>query len=248
MPFALPARLDEDTIPIVLKRLGIALSGDAELHLHAGMPFRMADELSADMVHMAALAAGVSSTDARTISNEIGQRAVGRRRWRPTTMSWESEQFDAIKHQLTVIEQMLGAVLRGDKTIIGKEDTIMALQDDLNNAVTSLATGFGAEHTAVAAELVAIAAALAAPAPTPALVTAATQAVANISAITSQMATDAAALTASVPAATTVPPPTIVPPVVVVPPTVTPPVIATPPITAPTATPPSTPPASATTA
>lgn len=124
-------------------------------------------------------------------------------------------------------------------------ETEMALSDDLNNAVTSLATGFAAEHTAVQAELTAIAAALANQ-NDPALTAAVTQNISNISAITGTMATDAAALTASVPAATTVPPPVVTPPVTV-PPTVTPPAIATPPVTDPNATPPSTPPATATT-
>jgi hypothetical protein len=130
--------------------------------------------------------------------------------------------------------------------IIERQETQMAQSDDLNNAVTSLATGFAAEHDAVNVETAALLAALAnVTQPDPATAAAITNAISNITAITGKMATDAAALTASIPAATTVPPPVITPPAS--PPTVVPPVIATPPVTAPTAVPPSTPPASATT-
>jgi fused signal recognition particle receptor len=140
--------------------------------------------------------------------------------------------------RLDAIDQKLDLVLK-------TQETEMALADDLNNAVTSLATGFAAEHDAVAAEMAALTKALAG-VTDPAITAAATQAIANVTAITGKMATDAAALTASVPAATTVPPPVVTPPAVA--PTVTPPVIATPPVTAPAATPPSTPPVTATTA
>jgi hypothetical protein len=130
--------------------------------------------------------------------------------------------------------------------IIQNQETEMAIEDDLNNAVTSLATGFAAEHTAVQTEVTALLAALAnVTQPNPATAAAITAAISNITAITGTMATDAAALTASIPAATTVPPPVVTPPAN--PPTVTPPVIATPAITAPAATPPSVPPVSATT-
>lgn len=112
--------------------------------------------------------------------------------------------------------------------------------DDLNNAVTSLATGFGALDAAVHVELTALLAAQSAGNDA-----AITQAVANISQITGQMAADAQALTASIPAATTVQPPPTLPVPVPTPPTVDPPVIATPPVTATAAAPPSTPPASA---
>src|ERR1700676_3748924 len=122
-------------------------------------------------------------------------------------MTWESEQFDEIKEILLGIGRKVDIISKRETFILNKEVAIMALADDLNNGMTSLATGFAALDTSVAAELVAIAAALAATPPTPALVTAATQAVANISAITGKMATDAAALTASIPAATTGPPP-----------------------------------------
>jgi hypothetical protein len=132
------------------------------------------------------------------------------------------------------------------RIIIEDLETEMALSDDLNNAVTSLATGFAAEHTAVQVEITALLAALAnVTQPDPATTAAITTAISNITSITGTMATDAAALTASIPAATTVPPPVVTPPVT--PPTVTPPVIATPPITAPVAVPPSVPPVTATT-
>jgi hypothetical protein len=126
--------------------------------------------------------------------------------------------------------------------IINQEKTTMAAIDDLNNAVTSLATGFGALDAAVHAELTALVAAQAAGNDA-----AITQAVANISQITGQMATDAQALTASIPAATTAPAPPTLPVPTPVAPTVEPPAIATPPVTAAAATPPSTPPMSATT-
>lgn len=141
-------------------------------------------------------------------------------------------RLDAIDHKLDLIQE--------------HQEIEMALADDLNNAVTSLATAFNAEHDAVTAEMKALTDALAAvPATDPALATVINQTVANIATITGSMAKDAAALTASIPAATTVPAPVITPPTV--PPTVTPPTIATPPVTDPAATPPSTPPASATT-
>jgi hypothetical protein len=140
----------------------------------------------------------------------------------------------------------LGAIKVQLDLIVTNQETEMSQADDLNNVVTSLATAFSAEHDAVQIEIDALVAAMGKVAPPDPVVAAAiTQAVANITAITGKMATDAAALTASVPAATTVPPPVVVTPVV--PPTVTPPVIATPPVTDPGATPPSTPPVSATT-
>lgn len=130
--------------------------------------------------------------------------------------------------------------------IIKRQEGQMALEDDLNNVVTALATGYAAEHVAIEAEIAALTAAMATiPQPDPAAAAKITAAIANITHITGTMATDAAALTASVPAATTVPPPTVTPPVDT--PTVTPPVIATPPVTDPSATPPNDPPASATT-
>jgi hypothetical protein len=124
--------------------------------------------------------------------------------------------------------------------IIDNQEIEMSLADDLNNGMTSLATGFGALDAAVQTELAVIAA-------QPGLSAAVTQAVANISQITGKMATDAAALTASIPAATTVPPPPVLPVPVPVPPMVAVPIIAVPPVTDPSATPPSTPPATATT-
>lgn len=122
--------------------------------------------------------------------------------------------------------------------VLTEETIIMSQNDDLNNAVTALATGFAALDSAVGAELAAI---VAAGAPNPVVA----QAIANIGAITGKMATDAAALTASIPSATTVPAPTLPPSEVSVPPKDVVPDIAAPPITAPDATPPNTPPASA---
>jgi hypothetical protein len=131
-------------------------------------------------------------------------------------------------------------------TVIQNQETEMSQADDLNNAVTSLATGYSALHDAVQVEIDALLKAIATiPQPDPATAAAITAAVANIQSVTGTMATDAAKLTASIPAATTVPTPTVTPPVA--PATVDVPVIATPPVTDPAAMPPSTPPASATT-
>lgn len=127
--------------------------------------------------------------------------------------------------------------------VLKEETIIMSQAEDLNNAVTALTTGFSALDTAVQAELVAIVEALKEK-PNPAI----TQAIANIGAITGKMATDAALLTASVPAATTVNVPPSPPPEVTVPPSPDiVPDIATPPITAPDASAPNSPPASAVT-
>lgn len=136
------------------------------------------------------------------------------------------------------------AVMMG--IVIQNTEYIMSQAEDLNNCVTSLATGYSALHDAVQVETDALTKAMSTiPQPDPATAAAITQAIANISAVTGKMATDAAALTASIPAATTVPPPVVSTPVV--PPTVDPPVIATPPVTDPAAAPPNTPPPSATT-
>lgn len=130
--------------------------------------------------------------------------------------------------------------------ILQNQELQMSQADDLNNAVTSLAIGYSALHDAVQIETDALTKAMSTiPQPDPATAAAITQAIANISAVTGKMATDAAALTASIPAATTVPPPVVSTPVV--PPTMDPPVIATPPVTDPAAAPPNTPPPSATT-
>ena len=133
-------------------------------------------------------------------------------------------------------------LLRKVDLILNKESNIMALADDLNNAVTSLTTAFGVLSTACTAEISALNNALAGIAVTPAV----TQAISNLSVLTSSAAASAAALTASLPGATTVPPPPT-PPAPSVPPTVSPIDVAVPPVTAPAATPPSVPPASATT-
>lgn len=131
-------------------------------------------------------------------------------------------------------------------TVIKNQEFLMSQADDLNNAVTSLATGYGALHDAVQVEIDALLKAMSTiPQPDPATSKAITDAIANIQAVTGTMATDAAKLTASVPAATTVPAPVVTPPVST--PSVDIPTIATPPVTDQNAQPPSTPPASATT-
>lgn len=139
----------------------------------------------------------------------------------------------------------LDLLLQLDVTLKHDMVKLMSQADDLNNGMTALATAFAVEHDAVAAEMAALAAAIARTTSDPILTAAVTQAIANVNHITGSMAVDAAALTASIPAATTVPSPVVVPPDV--PPTVVPPTIATPPVTDPTATPPSDPPAAAVT-
>ncbi|UFX42141.1 hypothetical protein HAP47_0023050 [Bradyrhizobium sp. 41S5] len=119
--------------------------------------------------------------------------------------------------------------------ILTKEDQIMAIEDDLDKSVSALASGYVSLNTAVQAELAFIRDAASKPTVDVARIT---QSIANIGNITSQMAVSAAALTASIPAATTVPTPPASTPVVDTPPDVTPPVIDTPAVTAPDATPP----------
>lgn len=114
---------------------------------------------------------------------------------------------------------------------------LMSADQDLNNAVTSLATGFTSLDTAVQAELSSLRTASTAATDLAALQAAVAQSVSNISTVTNKMAVDASALTAVIPAATTVPPPAAAP-VQAVPSTVTPPGIAPVTVTDPAATPP----------
>lgn len=141
---------------------------------------------------------------------------------------------------------LLGAARHNGALPLTVMEKNMAATDDLNNAVTALATGFAALDAVVQQELSAISAAVAATDPDAAAIE---QAVANIGAVTSKMATDAASLTAKIPAATTVPAPasTATASPAKPAPTVAVPQITTPPVSAPTAQPTSTPPASATT-
>jgi hypothetical protein len=46
MASSLPLQLNEDTIPVLLARMGTPLKGDGQLHLMAGMAFRVGDVLS----------------------------------------------------------------------------------------------------------------------------------------------------------------------------------------------------------
>jgi hypothetical protein len=142
-----------------------------------------------------------------------------------------NREHDEILRALEVVEIQNRRILRMLEVIVTKETNLMSVIDDLNNGITSLATGFGALDAAVQNELAALVAAQAAN-NAPAIA----QAVANISQITGKMATDAQALTASIPGATTVAPPPVLPVPVPVPPTVAVPVIATPAVTDPNAT------------
>lgn len=93
--------------------------------------------------------------------------------------------------------------------ILKQEKLNMAAIDDLNAAVTGLATGFTALDAAVQDEIRALTDALASAGGgiDPATTTAIQQAVANISAITASMAGDAARLTGSIPSVPTMNPP-----------------------------------------
>ena len=113
----------------------------------------------------------------------------------------------------------------------------MALEDDLNNTATALATGFQALDQSVQAVVAWIKG-------QPNLEPAVRNAIDSIGQTTKKMAADAAALTAAIPAATTVTGPSAPAPAPT--PTAPPVTLGTVPVTDPTATPPSTPPPAAT--
>lgn len=75
MALTLPLQLNPDTIPVILsKQLGTPLKGDAELHLLAGMPFRVADLVDTVAMSTAATTAGFSAGDAVTLVAEVTKR------------------------------------------------------------------------------------------------------------------------------------------------------------------------------
>jgi ABC-type transporter Mla subunit MlaD len=126
----------------------------------------------------------------------------------------------------------------GQSIIINYLETLMSQEQDLDNAVSNLAKGYGDLHDAVEKETDALNAAMQnVQQPDPATAKAISDAISNITAITGQMATQAAKVTAAIPGATTVSPPQVTQPAS--PPTVTVPTIDTPPVTDPNATPPS---------
>lgn len=139
----------------------------------------------------------------------------------------DQRQYDALNVKLDVALKSLGILLKHSE----KE---MSAIDDLNNAVTALAAGFNTLDTAVQTEIAALEAALGSAGINDPAISAAA---ANISTVVNKMAQDAAALTASIPAATTTPPPASGPATTGTP-TATPPTITPPPVTDPTATPP----------
>jgi hypothetical protein len=146
----------------------------------------------------------------------------------------QENPFDSAPPWAVELRIMLGLVLK-------EEGDIMSIQDDLNNSVAALVGGFVALDTSIQSELAAFKEAMAnaqSSGDFAALSQAATQAISNIGTVTSRMAADAAALTAAIPAATTIqaPPP---PPTPDVPPTVAVPTIDVPTVTAPDAAPPS---------
>lgn len=82
MALTLPLLLNADTLPVVLnKQLGTPLTGDAQLHLLAGMPFRVLDltAVTPAGVSTAATTAGFSAGDATTLSNEWTKRQSGKK-------------------------------------------------------------------------------------------------------------------------------------------------------------------------
>src|SRR5580700_6528364 len=93
---------------------------------------------------------------------------------------WTEQDFQ-------VLNGKLDAILSNVQRIQQKETFIMALADDLNNAVTALATAAAASDAAVQAELVALTAAMATEA-NPATQAAVAQAVSNIGTITATIA------------------------------------------------------------
>lgn len=137
----------------------------------------------------------------------------------------ERSPWDSAPPWAIELRVMLGLILK-------TEEDLMSAASDLNNAVSALALGFASLDTAVQTELTALSAALA-----DNNTDAINQAISNISTVTNKMAADAAALTASIPAATTVAAPAPAPDPVVAP-TVDVPVIAAPAVTDPAATPP----------
>lgn len=62
---ALPVRLDGDTIPIIMKNLGLPLKGDTELHLLAGEPLPVGHRIDTTAVTNAATTAHGASDAAR---------------------------------------------------------------------------------------------------------------------------------------------------------------------------------------
>lgn len=92
-------------------------------------------------------------------------------------------------------DEKLDALLNGVCELLAKDTKIMAAIDDLNAAVATLSTNFTAADAAIQAEIAALETALSSGNDT-AVEAAAT----NISAISSKMATDTAALVASLPA------------------------------------------------
>jgi hypothetical protein len=123
------------------------------------------------------------------------------------------------------------------KKVLARQERQMALEDDLNNTATALATGFQALDQSVQAVVAWIKG-------QPNLEPAVRNAIDSIGQTTKKMAADAAALTAAIPAATTVTGPSAPAPAPT--PTAPPVTLGTVPVTDPTATPPSTPPPAAT--
>jgi hypothetical protein len=67
MSLPLPAVLNEDTLPVLLARIGTPLKGDGQLNLMAGMPLRPADVVSEATVTTAHVTAGFSTADTAAV-------------------------------------------------------------------------------------------------------------------------------------------------------------------------------------
>jgi len=121
--------------------------------------------------------------------------------------------------------------------ILSNQETTMSQVEDLNNAVSSLAKGYGDLHDAVTKQTDALTKAMQnVQQPDPATSKAISDAIANIQGITGKMATDAAQLTQAMPGATTVDTPQVTEPATH--PTADMPSIDVPEVTDPNATPP----------
>lgn len=78
MALILPLLLNADTIPVVLAvQLKTPLMGDAQLHLLAGMPFRVADQVTSASVTTSATAVGGAALDITKIATEVSNRSKG---------------------------------------------------------------------------------------------------------------------------------------------------------------------------
>jgi hypothetical protein len=74
----LPLRLDADTLPVILAKIGTPLKGDAQLNMLAEMPAHPSHILINATVNAAAIAAGFAAGDANKITAELTKRKHGK--------------------------------------------------------------------------------------------------------------------------------------------------------------------------